>query len=304
MNFILRISILLLAFSSVAGQGQIIPLWDEETLQTKDGDSETHDYSRDILWIENVQIPTLEIFLPVKKNATGKGVVICPGGGYAGLAYDWEGTDIAKWLNSQGIAAFVLKYRLPDHDENASSTRVSLDDAQRAIRLVRLHAEKWNVAEDEIGIMGFSAGGHLASTAGTHFNKIVSESDDLHEISARPDYMILIYPVITMDSLHTHMGSRTRLIGASPGQELTDLYSNETQITEDTPPTFLVHSSDDEAVPVTNSLMFYKALVEKGISAEMHIYPKGGHGYALGIGGGHEQSWIQRLSEWFEFITP
>ena len=297
-------AIILILTSSCWGQGQVKHLWPEGIVDnpvTKE--AETHDYSRGILWIENVQEPTLEVFLPVKRNATGMAVVICPGGGYAGLAYDWEGTAIAKWLNSKGIAGLVLKNRLPDADANPLSTTAPLQDAQRAIRLARQHAEEWNISSDKVGVMGFSAGGHLASILSTHYDKnhqpIPSAIDT---ISARPDFSILIYPVITMNPDYTHDGSRKNLIGTNPTEELVSLYSNELQVNRQTPPTFLVHSTDDKAVPVKNSLLYYEALEKAGVPAEMHIYPSGGHGYALGIKGGHEQTWIHRLEEWLESL--
>ncbi len=292
----------LLIHNICLGQERIIPLWPEGIIdQPVTKEAETHDRSRDILWITHVQEPTLEIFLPVKKNANGKAIVICPGGGYAGLAYDWEGTAIAKWLNSIGVAAFVLKYRLPIADTNESSTIVPLTDAQRAIRLVRHHAETWNVSADQVGIMGFSAGGHLASTLATHYDEAtVSKPTDIDTISARPDFAMLVYPVISMQAAYTHMGSRNNLIGTQPSEHLINHYSNELQVTDQTPPTFLVHSTDDKSVPVKNSLLFYEALEKSGVPAEMHIYPQGGHGFALGIRGGHEQTWIHRMKEWLD----
>jgi len=297
-------AILLFLTSTCFGQGQIIPLWPEGIVDnpvTKE--AETHDNSRGILWITNVQEPTLEVFLPVKNNATGKAIVICPGGGYAGLAYDWEGTAIAKWLNSKGIAGLVLKNRLPEADVNPQSTTAPLQDAQRAIRLARQHAEEWNISADQVGVMGFSAGGHLASTLATHYDENHQLNPSaIDTISARPDFAILVYPVITMDPAHYHGGSSINLIGSNPSEEIIALYSNELQIDSLTPPTFLVHSTDDKAVPVKNSLLFYEGLVKAGVLAEMHIYPTGGHGYALGIKGGHEQTWVHRLEEWLESL--
>ncbi|MDN5202701.1 alpha/beta hydrolase [Fulvivirgaceae bacterium BMA10] len=288
----------LLPISMCFGQEKI-PLWTEEIQNHRETNETEIQNQGDILWIENVQEPSLEVYLPTKKNATGKAMVICPGGGYAGLAYDWEGTDVAKWLNSLGIAAFVLKYRLPTSKSIIVPEKAPLQDAQRAIRLVRYHAKKWNVDRNQIGIMGFSAGGHLASTLGTHYeNDHILKPDPIDSISARPDFMVLIYPVITMKLLYTHQGSRKNLLGESPEQQLVDFYSNELHINKNTPPTFLIHATDDEAVPVENSLLFYQNLKKEGVYAEMHIYPKGGHGFALAIGKGHLQTWTARLSEW------
>jgi acetyl esterase/lipase len=220
------------------------------------------------------------------------------------LAYDWEGTDIAKWLNTQGIAAFVLKYRLPNSADVLNENNVSLKDTQRAIQWVRFHAKKWNVSPEKVGIMGFSAGGHLASTVGTHITRYVaSGKSPLDSISVRPDFLVLLYPVISMNAESTHMGSRIQLIGENPTQQWVQRYSNEQQVTKETPPTFLVHATDDNAVPVTNTVLFYQALVKAGVSAEMHVYPTGGHGFALAVGKGYLQTWSDRLADWLRNLN-
>ncbi|WP_190809449.1 alpha/beta hydrolase [Flagellimonas sp. S3867] len=298
-KYAISVFIMLIGVTNSFGQDDLMPLWPNGIPNQRESNEKESHNNDDILWIENVQEPSLQIFLPSKRNATGKAIIICPGGGYQGLAYDWEGTDVAKWLNSIGIAAFVLKYRLPGSKSLIEKSKAPLQDAQRAVRLVRYHAEKWNIAKEQIGIMGFSAGGHLASTLGTHYNdEVTDKSDDLDQISARPNFMILIYPVITMNPAHTHMGSRVNLIGENPQQKLINQYSNELHIDKNTPPTFLVHSTDDEAVPVENSLLFYQSLKENSVYAEMHIYPEGGHGYSLAIGQGYLQSWTDRLTDW------
>jgi len=295
--------IFLLFFNQSFGQ-TILPLWpDQIPNQNKTNEKEIKK-NGDILSVFNVQTPTLEFFLPTKKTATGKAVIICPGGGYSFLAYDWEGTDIAKWFNAQGIAAFVLKYRLPISSSLIKPDIAPLQDAQRAIRLVRKNAKRWNIDPNQIGVMGFSAGGHLASTLGTHFNDdlLGKSNDTINSLSARPDFMILIYPVISFNELNTHKGSKINLIGENAPQSVVDHYSNELQVNEKTPPTFLLHSTDDAVVPVANSLLFYQALEKKGIDVEMHIYPKGGHGYGLGIGLGHLQQWPSLLNNWLNQI--
>lgn len=296
---LLHISFLLIFAEMCFAQNQIINLWPEghpNYQKTTEVETQTYD---DILRIENVQNPAMEVFLPTKRYSTSKAIIICPGGGYSRLAYDLEGTDIAKWFNSKGIAAFVLKYRLPNPDLGNEGHTIPLQDAQRAIRLVRYHAKKWGISENQIGIMGFSAGGHLAATLGTHFNAIVSAiSDDVDSLSARPNFMALIYPVITMQSEYTHKGSRTNLIGEKPNQELIDYYSNELHADSNIPATFIVHASDDQSVPVMNSVLFFQALEKVGVSVEMHIYPEGGHGFGLAIGQSHLQTWIERLGEW------
>ena len=243
--------------------------------------------STDIIRIGKVQVPQIEVYLPNKKSATGQAVIICPGGGYSILAYDWEGTDIAKFFNAHGIAAFVLKYRLPDSLSSTSPDKVPLLDAKQAMRLVRSHAVEWNVNPNKIGIMGFSAGGHLASTLSTHF-----------EEETKPNFSVLIYPVISMDKNIAHMGSRNNLIGKHPSDAMIKLYSNELQITNQTPPTFIIHASDDSAVPVENSLYYYQALKKNGVPAEMHIYPTGGHGFGLALGKGALASWPSLMIAW------
>lgn len=231
-------------------------------------------------------------------------MVVCPGGGYQILAYDWEGSDIARWLNSQGIAAFVLKYRLPGSQSNIVPYKSPLMDARRAMRLVRFKSSDWNIDPGKIGIMGFSAGGHLASTLSTHFDAgNPSSPDPVERESCRPDFSILIYPVVSFDDNVTHSGSKTALLGEEPDEELVTYFSNEKQVSEDTPPAILVHSDDDTGVPVENSIVYYQALRAHGISAEMHIYPYGGHGYSLAIGNGHLSTWPDRVIEWIRYIT-
>ena len=241
----------------------------------------------DVTRISKVQIPQLEVFLPNKRSANGQAVIICPGGGYARLSYDWEGTDFAKLLNAHGIAAFVLKYRLPDSLTSTHPDQVPLSDAKQAIRIVRASAQEWNIKPNHIGIMGFSAGGHLAATLSTHF-----------EEGTRPDFAILIYPVISMDKSIAHVGSRNNLIGLQPSDELIKMYSNEFQVSAQTPPTFIVHATDDNSVPVENSLLYYQALKNNKVATEMHIFPTGGHGFGLGLGKGALEKWPNLLFDW------
>ncbi|TSD62946.1 alpha/beta hydrolase [Inquilinus sp. KBS0705] len=233
---------------------------------------------RDKDWITNVSIPTLTPYLPEKGKANGAAVVICPGGGYGGLAFNHEGEAVAKEFAKIGVAAFVLKYRLPTDLIMADKTIGPLQDAQRAIQIVRQGAAGFGVNPSRIGIMGFSAGGHLASTEGTHFDKVVIENPA--NISVRPDFMMLIYPVITFGDFR-HDGSRENLIGKNPPQAAIDLYSNEKQVTANTPPTFIIHAEDDTTVPVKNALMMYEALVNDKVKAEMHLFQAGGHGFGM-----------------------
>ncbi len=293
-----------LMLAELNAQHVTLPIWGRDIPNRIDTDQKEKSVSTDIVRISQVQEPTIEVYLPAKKNATGQAVVICPGGGYGILAYDWEGQDVAKWLNAQGIAGIVLKYRLPDAASNAEPHKSPLMDAQRAIRTVRYNAEKWNIDKDKVGIMGFSAGGHLASTLGTHFDEKLSASKDLFNyISARPDFMILIYPVITMKPPYLHQGSRDRLLGLDPSEELVDAFSNELQVKQNTPPTFIVHSTDDKGVPVENSLMFYQALKEQDIPVEMHIYPTGGHGYSMAVGNDHLNTWTDLCVRWINKVA-
>lgn len=237
--------------------------------------------------ISKVQIPQIEVFLPNKRSATGQAVIICPGGGYARLSYDWEGTDFAKLLNAHGIAAFVLKYRLPDSLTSTHPDQVPLLDAKQAIRMVRTRALEWNINPNKVGVMGFSAGGHLAATLSTQL-----------EEGTRPNFAILVYPVISMDKAIAHAGSRNNLIGLQPTSDLIYKYSNEFQVSEQTPPSFIVHATDDNSVPVENSLLYYQALKKNKISAEMHIFPTGGHGFGLGLGKGALEKWPNLLFDW------
>jgi len=289
----------------LAAQNQILPLWEEDPPNYKESGEVTIWDTSDIVRVRLVQKPDIAVFLPSKKNATGEAVVICPGGGYGILAYDWEGSDIARWLNSEGIAAVVLKYRLPSSASNVVPHLSPLMDAQRAMRLVRYHAENWNILADRIGIMGFSAGGHLASTLSTHFDPGRPDSTDpVEHLSCRPDFSILLYPVISFTEGTTHRGSRKNLIGEDPDPDLVRYFSNELQVTKDTPPAILIHSNDDQAVPVENSLLYHQALQKHGVSSEMHIYPYGGHGYSLAIGKGHLSTWPDRVIQWIRYLYP
>ncbi|HUS02203.1 MAG TPA: alpha/beta hydrolase [Chitinophagaceae bacterium] len=281
-------------------QDIILPLWVAGKLPNYQKTDETEKIdSGEIIHISKVQSPEIAVYLPTKKHATGQTVIVCPGGGYSNLSYNWEGADVAKLLNAKGITAVVLKYRLPNSKSNIVPNLSPLLDAKRAIRTVRFNAAKWNINKNKVGIMGFSAGGHLASTLGTHFDDgEINSKDSIEQFSSRPDFMILVYPVITMTKNIMHKGSRNNLIGATPTDELAKLYSNELQVTKTTPPTFLVHATDDKGVPVENSLVFYQALKDNGVPAEMHIYPSGGHGFGLGIGKGYLETWTDRLIDW------
>src|ERR1700733_15049257 len=257
---------------------------------------EKNDRSDNDQWVTDVSIPTLTPFIPANGTANGAAVLIYPGGGYGGLSMDKEGYRVAKAFNQFGVTAFVLKYRLPSDEIMVDKTIGPLQDAQQAILMVRKNAAKWGLNPNKIGIIGFSAGGHLASTEGTHFDKLVIE--DKENISVRPDFMILLYPVISFGPM-AHVGSRENLIGKNPSADQLELYSNEKQITGNTPPTLLVHAEDDDAVPVQNSLMFYDALLKAKVKAEMHIFQAGGHGFGLNNPKSKDK-WIDWAKNWLD----
>lgn len=248
--------------------------------------------------ISKVIDPELMVYLPSKEKANGTAVVICPGGGYGVLAIDHEGWDIAKWFNEMGIAGIVLKYRLPSDEIMEDKSVGPLQDVQEAIRIVRRKATAWNIDPNKIGVMGFSAGGHLAGTASTMYSKKVYEPSDA--ISARPDFSILIYGVLSMQNDITHKGSQKNLLGENVAKNTIDAFSNELNINKETPPAFLVHSGDDGAVPVENSIRYYQALQKNSVSTEMHVYEKGGHGYGLAIGKGTESQWPAACEAWLK----
>ncbi len=239
--------------------------------------------------------PSVAIYLPPAEKENGAGIVICPGGGYGGLALGHEGKEPAEWLNRHGFAAFVLTYRLgPRYHHPAPML-----DAQRAMRLVRSRAKEWNLDPQRIGIWGFSAGGHLASTVATHFDDGQRDADDpVERVSCRPDFAILCYPVITMRPPFTHGGSRRNLLGDKPDEALVTSLCNDEQVKEKTPPTFLFHTTEDTVVPPENSILFYQALRKKRIPAELHIYEKGPHGVGLAVGRGAVAAWPEQLAAW------
>ncbi|ADY53637.1 esterase/lipase [Pseudopedobacter saltans DSM 12145] len=249
-----------------------------------------------VLWTTKVSKPSLTYFKAANSSKTDAAVIICPGGGYGGLAISHEGYDVAAKFAEMGVSAFVLKYRLPS-DEIMMDRKIGpLQDAQQAIKYVRENAFKYGINPNKIGIMGFSAGGHLASTASTHFKRECVENKK--HTSLRPDFSILMYPVITFWE-NTHIGSRENLIGKNPPQELIDLYSNEKQVTKETPITFIIHSNDDDVVPIENAFGYIRALNNFGVKNEAHIYALGGHGYGLDFKRVNDV-WFDRLTNWMK----
>ena len=296
MKHILITSILsILLYSANAQEAAPIPLYPDGVPNSKTAPA---DYKEDAdrTRARMVTAPTLTPFFPPKDKANGVAVIICPGGGYGNVVIGREGYSVAQRFNEAGITAFVLKYRLPDSRIMPDKSKGPLQDAQRAMQIVREHAQEWGLQPDKTGIIGFSAGGHLASTVGTHFLHPVI--DNPQHANLRPDFMILIYPVITFGE-YAHAGSRKALVGPDADSSMINLYSNEKQVTASTPPTFMVHAQDDKVVPVQNSLMFYTALVNAGVKAEMHVYQNGGHGFDL-----HNKTtkddWFGRCLHWMQ----
>ncbi len=255
--------------------------------QQKNGDNQ--------FWIStSVTRPTLAYF-PAADNS-GTAIIVCPGGGYAGLTYMFEGTMTAQWLSSKGINAFVLKYRLPSDQTMKDRKNGPLQDVQQAIRYVRANAKEYGIDPSKIGVIGFSAGGHLASTISTHYNDEVYKSE--YNVSARPDFSILIYPVITLESTYTHAGTREALIGKDADKATTDLYSSHLQVTKDTPPAFLVHALDDKLVPYVNSIMYANALRDKDVQCEVHLYAHGDHGLRVQAPTDTQAFWHDACEKW------
>ncbi|TDO71049.1 acetyl esterase/lipase [Flavobacterium chryseum] len=285
--------------SQIQAQNQVLPLWKVIPQEIKAPDYQEKEITKEgkVQSTSLVSIPTLSVFLPsgIKQNQTA--VIILPGGGYQHLAIDKEGTKVAEWFNSLGIVAFVLKYRLPSDLIMTNKNVGPLQDAQEAIRVVRQNAAKWNIDPNKIGIMGFSAGGHLASTLCTHYDDRVYETSS--KVSARPDFSLLIYPVISMQNDITHKGSQISLLGENASQELIDSFSNEKKVTAQTPPAFLVHATDDGAVFPENSINYYLALKNNKVVAELHLYENGGHGFGLGVKD-TSKFWTKACEEWLK----
>lgn len=246
---------------------------------------------------EDADKPSVTVYQPDASRAAGLAVVVCPGGGYGHLAVDHEGKQIALWLNSLGVSAFVLQYRIAPRYHHPAP----LLDAQRAIRFVRANATKYGVSPERVGIMGFSAGGHLSSSAATHFDAGQADSaDPMERASSRPDFAVLMYPVITFtEEAYVHKGSRRNLLGDNPDPKLVEQMSSERQVTERTPPVFLFHTTTDAVVPAENSVLFYLAARKAGVPAELHIYAEGPHGVGLAATSFALSSWPARLADWF-----
>ena len=248
--------------------------------------------------IKAVSDPTLEVFQPEKSKASGAVVVICPGGGYYSINIDKEGRDVARWLAGQGVMGILLKYRLPSDVIMRDRALGPLQDVQEAIRTVRRNAKAWSVKADSIGVMGFSSGGHLAATASTLYDEKTYEPADT--VSARPDFCILVYPLISMQPSITSHGLSRDLLGEGPDKALISRFSAELHVTAETPPTFMVHAKDDQAVPVEHSLRYHHALQDHGVAVELHLYEKGNHGFGLGLFPDSPKTWPDELKAWLK----
>lgn len=295
-HFICGVAILF----SLQLKGQtVIPLYEGEIPNSRPivNQEYAHIEPGNILIVSKVSVPTLTVFIAPKKKATGAAVIICPGGGYTNLAMGYEGTEVAERFNEAGISAFVLKYRIPSDSTMINRELGPLEDAQRALLIVRSRSLEWGIDPKRIGIMGFSAGGHLASTAGTHFEKSYIANPD--QINLRPDFLVLIYPVISFNPAIAHLGSEHNLLGPNPSEEKIWQYSNELQVTNKTPPSFLVHAKDDNVVPYQNSLVFAEALRKNHVQVEVYLYEKGGHGFGM-TNKTSNQTWMDLLINWLE----
>jgi acetyl esterase/lipase len=276
-----------------AAATNVIPLWPEGVPGAKAGlGPERNEDGR----TANVSEPTLTVYAPAVDRPNGTAVIIAPGGGYVRLSTQREGEQYATWLSSLGVTTFVLKYRMAEFGHPAP-----LQDVLRAVRLVRRHAADFHIQPTRIGLMGSSAGGHLAASAGTLFDHALGRTGaELDKVSARPDFLMLMYPVITMDDPAAHKGSRKALLGANPGPEALRLMSLEKQVTALTPPTLLIHTQEDQTVPVENSILFYQALTRAKVPAEMYLFEHGSHGMGMRAGLGTASSWPRRAEEWLK----
>jgi acetyl esterase/lipase len=297
-RILIALSMFALSVPSMA-QTETINLWPQDKIpnfKSNNVEEKSVTDAEGILRISGVTVPTITAYIVPKEKATGAAVMICPGGGYGILAASHEGSDFAKWFNDRGISAFVLKYRLPNESAMTRQHEVPLMDAMQGMKLIRQNAVKWNIDLNKIGVMGFSAGGHLAATLSTHYNMGEKASQE-----AKPNFSVLLYPVISLSPTIAHGGSRDKLLGSEKSEELIKYYSNELQVSDQTPPAFLVHAMDDSGVPVENSIEYYLALKKHKIPAEMHLYPKGGHGYGMRTEGkGSLANWPTAMEGWLK----
>ncbi|MBA3694430.1 MAG: alpha/beta hydrolase [Acidobacteria bacterium] len=294
-RLILSVILFLVSLPLVVAAQEFIPLWEKGKMPNSKGIELKDDIRNERIY--QVGTPGFYAFFPSNQENKGAAVLICPGGGYQHLAYIISGMQLAKWFNTLGISAFVLNYRLPNSPDVRQREIAPLQDAQRAMQIIRANAEKWQIKPDKIGVLGTSAGGHLAANLGTSTEDATKINDELDKFPFNPNFMILVSPVITMGE-YAHAGSRKNLLGENPSRQLIEKYSLEKQVTATTPPAFIVHAADDKAVNPRNSLMFYNALLDKSISASLHIFPNGGHAIALRNNPGSTETWTNLCEMW------
>ena len=300
-NFLL---IFFISLSVFAKAQEFIPLWPNGKKPNSNGKKITDSLFNERIW--RVATPGIYCFVVPKAENNGTAVLIVPGGGYERLSHLYSGFNLAKWYNSIGVNAFVLIHRLPHQQDLITKQLAPVQDAQRAMRVIRAHAVQWNIKTDKVGIMGISAGGHVASTLGTHAKDESTINDSLTAFSYRPDFMVLLSPVITMGKF-AHGGSKKNFLGADTTKANIENYSGELQVSSFTPPTFLVHAQNDSTVKVHNSVLFYQSLIEKKINASLHIFPQGAHGIRLDENPGSTDQWMNLLEAWLKemsFILP
>tara|TARA_Y100001934_G_scaffold144339_1_gene173334 strand:- start:134 stop:1063 length:930 start_codon:yes stop_codon:yes gene_type:complete len=300
MKYLLTATIYFLFLFTAYAQKDVIPLYPEGVKCGNNLPAVT-DYDGSGRIFKKVVDPDIWYYPTQKKDKNKTAVLVIPGGGYYGLWFDHEGVKVANWLNEQGISAFVLKHRVPHWESEDCRSKVALSDAQRSIRIIRANSKKWGINPDKIGVLGFSAGGHLASTLSTHHDNGLNESElEIDKISSRPDFSILIYPVITMqDTPYTNMGTRINLLGEMPLEDSLNYFSNELQVKEDTPPAILIHTDEDKVVPPENSINYYLALRKFNIPAALHIWEGGLHG--LGLADNYKgafKNWPETVKNW------
>ena len=289
----INICFLLFIINHANAQNEVIELWENGVPNAIVAPDYQEFYEEERDRTGQVSIPTLTVFVPEKPNGTS--VIICPGGGYKFLAINKEGYKTAAWFNTMGITAFVLKYRLPSDEIMENKAIGPLQDAQESVRFIRRNSAKWNLNPDKIGVIGYSAGAHLAASLSTKYDDVAYQKTDT--VSAKPNFSLLIYPVISMSNEITHKGSRNSLLGNPASEALIEQFSTEKLITSETPPTFLVHAVDDKSVPVENSIHYFLALKKHKVISEMHLYQKGGHGFGLGKEG-TSAFWTKHCEEW------
>jgi acetyl esterase/lipase len=283
---------------------EFIPLWPEGKKSDWNGKIVTDSIYNERFF--RVGTPGIFAFPVHKENNKGTTVLICPGGGYDHVTHLYNGFNFAAWFNAHGINAFVLIYRLPNQTDLKVREEAPLSDAQRAMRLLRANAAKWNLDRNKIGVMGISAGGHVASTLATHSEDVSAIKDSLGAFGYRPDFMVLLSPVITMGK-YAHGGSKKNFLGSDTTKAMIEKYSSELQVNANTPPAFIVHAQNDNTVNVRNSLLFYNALIEKNVQASIHVFPQGGHGIGLTDNPGSTDLWLDLLDKWLNekgFVSP